>query len=231
MTHCLRFAPALVAALIPALLGGCAEMDREERLLTYSGWRQMDVPPQPRVEQIPVRHVVQFLPGADIMTATDRVALASFLAGNGIGRGAQVAVATVNPGPDSTRVAARLEAVSSTLNRMGVATVSQPPTMDAGAAQSDAVLVVAYKLAVLPQECPGYTTPVMLDEANRPVFSWGCSTAANLGLMVEDPRDLLDGRDLAPADGEAARQAIQRYRGIQRPNAVFPPEREDTSGL
>jgi pilus assembly protein CpaD len=210
-------AVALVALAAPALLAGCSSWETNERLITYAAWRQVPEPPMPRVEQVPVRHVVHFLPGADIMTAADRVALASFLASNGIGRGSQVAVSVVSPDPATgIRAANRLQAVSETLNRMGVATVVQPAATDTGGSmalgQADDIAVVAYSLAVLPTECPGYTTPVQIDESNRPVPVFGCSNAANLGMMVANPEDLVQGRTLAPADAEAAKLSIQRYR-------------------
>lgn len=40
----------------------------------------------------------------------------------------------------------------------------------------------------------------------------GCATRENLAAMVEDPRDLEQGRALAPADGAHAAAAIERYR-------------------
>ena len=227
-----RLAPAGLAALLGAvLLGGCASMDQDqERYLNYAAWRQMDEAPQPRLEQVPTRHVVHFPTGVDIMTATDRVTLASFLATNNVGRGAQVALSVVNPTAEAVaRQASRLETVASTLNRMGIATVAQPPTIDAGpdiiGAQSDDVVVTAYKLAVLPPACPGYNTPVQLDETGRPITVFGCANAANLGLMVADPTDLEEGRTLAPADGEAAALGIKRY----RQGVVTPLKIEGTS--
>ncbi|MBX6320791.1 MAG: hypothetical protein IRY94_03085 [Rhodospirillaceae bacterium] len=225
-----KSAPAVLGiALATAMLGGCAQWDTSERLLDYAAWRQMDEPPAPRVEQVPVRHLVHFLPDAEALTAPDRVGLAAFLSANGIGRGAQVALSVVNPTGAGARGAARLQAVAGALNEMGVATAVQPPTVetpaDIGGAQPDDIVVVAYKLAVLPPECPGYTTPVQLDKSGRPVQSWGCSNAANLGLMVADPADLVEGRTLAPADGEAAALGIERY----RKGEVTPLQLEGTS--
>jgi hypothetical protein len=39
----------------------------------------------------------------------------------------------------------------------------------------------------------------------------GCSTAANLLQMVDDPADLSGSRTLAPAEGQASSAALQRY--------------------
>lgn len=51
-------------------------------------------------------------------------------------------------------------------------------------------------------------------EPNPPSFNdgFGCSNTNNLSVMVADPSDLIRGRDLEPADGEAAGLSIQRYR-------------------
>jgi pilus assembly protein CpaD len=112
---------------------------------------------------------------------------------------------------------------------MGVATVVQPATIDTGGSvvlgQPGDVAVVAYTLAALPQECPGHTVPTALDSEHRPVPVVGCSNAANLGMMVSNPSDLVRGRTLAPADGEGSVLAIQRYRSGQ----ITPLVKEGTS--
>jgi pilus assembly protein CpaD len=164
------------------------------------------------------------------MTATDRVTLAGFLASNNINRGAQVALSVVSPTVEGgARQASRLQAVASALNQMGVATIAQPPTVqpaaDVAGAQRDDVVVVAYALAVLPTECPGYNTPVQLDQSGRPVSVWGCANAANLGMMVADPRDLVEGRTFGPGDGEKGALDIRTY----RTGAVPEVQAESTS--
>jgi glycosyltransferase involved in cell wall biosynthesis len=50
------------------------------------------------------------------------------------------------------------------------------------------------------------------DFANLPHSNFGCATQTNLGLMVAEPRDLVRGRPLAPADGVREAEAIARYR-------------------
>ena len=48
--------------------------------------------------------------------------------------------------------------------------------------------------------------------------SFGCATAANLAMMVSDPRELVKGRNLAPASGTRLVGAVQRY----QTNTVTP---------
>jgi hypothetical protein len=56
----------------------------------------------------------------------------------------------------------------------------------------------------------GLSDPLAWDEA-----SFGCATAQNLRAMVADPADLEHGRELSPAAGDAAFQAIERHRAGQ----------------
>lgn len=51
------------------------------------------------------------------------------------------------------------------------------------------------------------------DASGLPRF--GCASALNLRLMAADPRDLQRGSPLAPAAGDAALTAVERYRSGQ----------------
>ena len=55
--------------------------------------------------------------------------------------------------------------------------------------------------------------------------AFGCSNANNLGVMVANPRDLVEGRTLEPADGEANARSVQRY----RLGEITPLVEEETS--
>lgn len=72
-------------------------------------------------------------------------------------------------------------------------------------------LVVERHLVVLPP-CPDWSRRSGTDFANQPHSNFGCATRTNLGLMVAEPRDLVRGRALAPADGAREAEAIVRYR-------------------
>lgn len=66
--------------------------------------------------------------------------------------------------------------------------------------------------AVVPPDCPDWGDPRDPNFANRPLPNLGCATVTNLGLMVAEPRDLVRGRELAPADGVREAEAVVRYR-------------------
>jgi pilus assembly protein CpaD len=65
---------------------------------------------------------------------------------------------------------------------------------------------------VVVPSCPDWSRPSNPDFDNRPLPNLGCATATNLGLMVAEPRDLVRGRELGPADGVREAEAVVRYR-------------------
>jgi pilus assembly protein CpaD len=80
-------------------------------------------------------------------------------------------------------------------------------------------VTVTRATAILP-EC----SPPLPEHAPGPQFTYSCSTAATLGMMVADPLDLERGRVLGPADGDTLSQSIQRYRA----GKVYKPKEEST---
>jgi pilus assembly protein CpaD len=72
-------------------------------------------------------------------------------------------------------------------------------------------VVIERYLVVLPP-CPDWSRRSGTDFANLPHSNFGCAMRTNLGLMVAEPRDLVRGRALAPADGVREAEAITRYR-------------------
>lgn len=72
-------------------------------------------------------------------------------------------------------------------------------------------LVLERYLVTLPA-CPDWSRQSGTDFANQPHSNFGCATQTNLGLMVAEPRDLVRGRPLGPADGVHQAEGIVRYR-------------------
>jgi pilus assembly protein CpaD len=61
-------------------------------------------------------------------------------------------------------------------------------------------------------DCPDWQLPPNDDHDNAPASNLGCSTTTNLGLMIDDPHDLVAGRTPGLADGAPAINAVGRYR-------------------
>jgi pilus assembly protein CpaD len=67
------------------------------------------------------------------------------------------------------------------------------------------------RYAVTLPPCPNWSQSLSADFTNAFTSNYGCANATNLGLMVASPADLVSGRTLAPADGQPAVMAVQRY--------------------
>ena len=83
--------------------------------------------------------------------------------------------------------------------------------------QNRRVEIIVERYLVTPPACPDWSRRSGVDFANAPHSNFGCATETNLGLMVANPRDLVRGRSLAPADGTHQAEGIVRYRESQQP--------------
>jgi hypothetical protein len=70
-------------------------------------------------------------------------------------------------------------------------------------------------LVAVPPPCPSWTTAVTDPYDNQPVPQFGCANARNLAMMVERPEDLVQGRELGPANGTHAVGSMLRYTNDQ----------------
>ena len=70
-------------------------------------------------------------------------------------------------------------------------------------AQGPGVSLVMTRYTVTPPECPAWDDLLENYLSNGPTMPLGCANARNLNLMVEDPRDLLVGRETGPTDAAA----------------------------
>lgn len=118
----------------------------------------------------------------------------------------------------------RARAIEDLLRDRSFASIAISPTGpdDAGAAAGGAseprqplehrvqVMVTGY-VVELP-DCPNWSRDVAYDPRNLPLSNLGCANAVSLGLMIADPRDLVEGRSLGTADGVREAEAVVRYR-------------------
>lgn len=100
-----------------------------------------------------------------------------------------------------------------------------------GVAENEINLTVRTFLVTLPA-CPDYTSRAGRTFDNRPHSNWGCATATNLGLMVAEPSDLLQGRGGTLGDAEALSVSTQRLRaGQTKPLVIDETNTADTFGV
>jgi len=184
----------LAAMLVALLLPGCSNQPDA-----------MNDPPKAiTVKPVLATHPVYFDNGSAMLSPAEIDGLRAFL---GEGRVTKIDSITVQAG-DSQLGSARASRVSDALSNLGYTHVVAPSSQPG----NDAVAVVVKRLAAMPPACPDWNQIGQYDPHNLPMSNLGCANATNLYLMVADPRDLVSGRMLGPADGEEAVRAVNNYR-------------------
>jgi pilus assembly protein CpaD len=218
--------PAVWLSVLGLGLGACSPSLGPQSNL---GWIEASSPKQLEVDRAEYRHSIYFPTDSSAFPASERDRLLEFLE-------------TVQPGGrDSIRLeghaderatelynlelaAHRAERVEAFLDEAGlgdlpIASVALGETMPAVPSTGPAAwrlnrrveLVLERYLVTLPA-CPDWSRESGTDFSNQPHSNFGCATQTNLGLMVAEPKDLVRGRTLAPADGVHQAEGIVRYR-------------------
>lgn len=213
-------------------LGACTSVG--ENVDTTLGWLPASSPKELEVDQAQYRHVIYFNTDRDELRADERDRLLAF-------------IEAVNPtSQDSIRLeghaderandvynldlaARRIDSVKQFLARNGIDKISvhassfgerlpvSPGNHEQAWSRNCRVEVVLERYVVTPPACPDWSRRSGLDYANQSHSNFGCATEANLGLMIANPRDLVRGRKLGPADGVHQAEGIVRYRQGQLP--------------
>ena len=96
------------------------------------------------------------------------------------------------------------------------------------APQSPAPVIVSYRrLKTVPHDCQRQGN-LTLTYNNQPYEGFGCSYYANLGAMIEDPRQLLEPYPLAPSDMQRRMTVYDKYIKGESP-ASEQPDRQEVS--
>ena len=187
--------PLCVAALF---VTGCTPQTAQ--------WNDTQTVKHNKVSFVRVAHEVHF-GGAKTLSPAEAARLAEFLRRQEVAYGDRVSLVAV----DGATAQLQRRAVAAALSRYGVSPTAALPT-EGAAATPGVVTVVVARYVVTPPPCPDWSRKPSSDGENQTSSNFGCADAYNLGLMVADPRDLVNGHELAPADGDAATLSIQRYR-------------------
>ena len=154
-----------------------------------------------RVDTIRINHNIVFLPGSATLDPIARANLRSFISQVGVTSDDSLAV--IASGPFAL---ARENAVANALANLGFESV----TMAEGNVGFDQVTVSVKRTHYLATACLRGGTPYFNEGVITPPP--GCATATNLAAMVEDPNDLIMGREAGPTDAVTAVRAVNRYR-------------------
>ncbi len=194
-----------VAVIMPLMLPGCSTP------------APSDIAVNPiTVKSVQLTHTVHFAPGSAVLAPSEADSLRNFLRDGG---GASVNAITLASGA-SPIADARRARVSQAIDALGMSYSVAPADPNFTA---DAVQVAVTGEAAIPPACPNWTVVGPYDPSNAPLTNLGCATHTNLYLMVADPRDLVSGHALTPADAEPSMRAVEAYRtGDQKANPQAP---------
>jgi pilus assembly protein CpaD len=221
MTRMKQALPAL-AILMAVSLGGCDMAPPPP--LTDGATTELPNPLQ--ASTIRESHMLRYAPGGAVPNPAEVAGLNSFLTANQVAPGDSVLVERAAPvGSAAVALDAKRTArLTAALGRQSVKTAfAFEPAVPAGQVR----LTVDRVVASVPN-CPNWSKAPGNDFGNTMHTDFGCATANNLAQMVDDPRDLVTGRTMGPEKGDAALEAMHKY----RTGKVGAPSGEDTgSGL
>jgi len=187
----------IVALLLAVSLGGCATPAQPTK---QGATTEMPNPLQVSVQKM--SHLLHYAPGAVIPSVAETASLNTFLAGNGVAPGDVVMVEHA-PGLDEKRIQRLTTALARQKVAVNLASAPEIPG-------SDLRLTVDRYVASAPN-CPNWSKEPGNDFGNTLHSDYGCATANNLAAMISDPHDLVEGRTMGPAKGNAAFAAMHRY--------------------
>ena len=190
----------LLAVVFFGALVGCTNVTKADLEVN-------ETPKKLAVEWTRETHLVAFAPSEAALGKDAKAALTGFLRQAYKGPDNSI---LVNPGAsvDGRNVLfkARGKALQNFLADLGYAS----SVLASNAGVENTAIVAVERYAVSYPDCPDWHRAPPL--TNGVWSNYGCANAVNLGQMIADPRDLVTGRDLGPADGTVAAAAIARYR-------------------
>ncbi len=180
------------------LLAGCAPPVAE--------WSDTQAPKQIRVDVVKLQHAAAFVPGSAELAGGEAESLAAFLDQAEVTADDHV---YFEPARGDKLAAARIGKLTHEIGTRGLGAVTLPA---APTDTTDQMMVFVERYVVTLPDCPNWTKPPFGDHSNTMPSNYGCADANNLALMVADPRDLVIGRTLGPAEGNPAVYGYSRYR-------------------
>ncbi len=171
---------------------------------------------------------MHFAPDESALNPDDQSAIDGFLAHNQITTGNSVALVVAPPGLSEAKLTAtRVSAVQQNLESRGIMVAS---VLTLQSAEPGTVSVLGKATKVQLPACAGYNAPITLDNQYQPAMLPGCYNTLDLDLMVANPADLVQGRELPPADAEYTGQFVAKYRTGGATAASAPTTTSVSSG-
>lgn len=165
-------------------------------------------------------HQVHFAPKKSRITPAEKERLHALIYGQGLGRGEgdlTFVVAQPNFGDvRADRLNIRREKTLREFLRwhqLHPRTLGgNPGGKPVNAGGMDSVTLVIRRPLVMAKACKDWDRLMAGKEINGGTAGFGCMTARSLQMQVANPRDLVQGREMGPMDGNVGAAAIDRYR-------------------
>jgi pilus assembly protein CpaD len=167
-------------------------------------YTKSEAPNTLRVDGAETRIDLSFIPGSARLASGEAARLDRLVATGIIRPADRVTIAAAGAPPLAERRAA---GISRVLLAYGVVADALPLET----APANHAIVGIGRYAVTLPACPNWSQSLSSEFTNAFSSNYGCANTSNLGLMVASPADLVSGRALAPADGQPAVAAVQRY--------------------
>ncbi len=202
-------------------------------VLGLSACATPQMPAVPSINQNPIsisesieRLELYSRPNGMTLSARDQDAVAEFLSAyNRFGDGPLYLNV---PGAQSSTMGVQqsAELVRQTMAQMGMGAGGLQTGQYQSNPAAPAPVVVSYRrLKVLPRDCRGLES-LTDTHSNRPMASFGCAYYANLGAMIENPRQLLEPYTMGASNAQRRRTVYDKYIMGENP-ASTQPERQE----
>ncbi len=178
-----------------------------DNLFPHAKWEQIPQSADNMVEVVTLRHTVAFTGGKASLDLSQSDALDDFIRSNRINARDEIVV-QAGAGDSGRLATGRVAAIKNEFARLGLVASESAAAPGAGAPANNEVAVLITRAVVIPPDC----AVAQPEPTLRPDQPWGCTVNAALGMMVANPLDLVEGRELGPADASQSSGAMRRYR-------------------
>lgn len=165
------------------------------------------------VEMVRIPYVMAFAAEKAMLSPDELSALDRFLTRASVGYGDELSMdfALERDGKITPLNTERLEYIREILIQRGLNMSYELTPYGRAPAQNTARLLIS-RYVVTPPQCGDWSQPSTPNYNNALMKDHGCSTQAQLGLMVANPKDLITGVSSDQTDTEKAAKAINTYR-------------------
>lgn len=191
---------ASIALVLPLLLAGCpADMAEHDQRISH-----------PLTAEQKAAVALFDRTDGHGLSAFDRERLGR-LAAESLKRGAGPIQITVGAKPgDETLERDFAQVLAGVLKDGGAAEIQVKVVTGAGQEAGTAEVRVPIWVAVVP-ECGSFERGITPDYTNAPNSNWGCAIQRNMGLMVQNPADLIRAREASGRDANRASDVLGKY--------------------